>query len=135
MWTGAFAPVSTDTTVENLERLVSDMSKDKLPSWFMQVMQSVDLLAIVKTRGNGSRKADHILVAMHNTISKVADKAMVKEFEDIYKSELMPQQVGVVRSGTSGYGHANDSARAWHVCVDQHRPQECIQRYEKDNSV
>ena len=30
-----------------------------------------------------------------NTISKVEDKTRVKEFEEICKSELIPQQVGV----------------------------------------
>jgi hypothetical protein len=61
----------------------------------MQVMQGGDLLAIVKTEGKEGRKADHMLVVVPTTISKVADKAMIKEFEDVYKTELMPQQVGV----------------------------------------
>jgi len=95
MWTGAFAPVSAEAAVENMEKLVSDMANDKLPPWFMQVIQGADLLAIVKTEGKEGRKADHKLVVVPNTISKVADKAMVKEFEDVYKTELMPQQVGV----------------------------------------
>jgi hypothetical protein len=31
-----------------------------------------------------------------NTITKVADKAMLQKIEDVYIQELMPQQVGVV---------------------------------------
>ncbi len=65
------------TTVENLEKLISDMANDKLPPWFMQVMQGADLLAIAKTKGQESRKAHHRPVVVPNTISKVADKAMV----------------------------------------------------------
>jgi len=38
MWTGAFALVLAETTVKNLEKLVSDMANDKLPPWSMQVM-------------------------------------------------------------------------------------------------
>jgi hypothetical protein len=79
MWTGAFAPVSAKTAVENLGKLVSDMANDKFPPWFMQVMQGADLLAIVKTEGSERRKVDRIPVVVPNTISKVADKAMVKE--------------------------------------------------------
>ena len=95
LWTGAFAPLSTYTTVENLEKLISDMANDKLPPWFMQVLQGEDLQAIMKTERQGSRKADYTPEDVPNTILMVADKAMVKEFEDVYKSELMPQHVGV----------------------------------------
>jgi hypothetical protein len=95
MWNGAFTLVFAETTMENLERLVSDMANDRLPPWFMQVMHGADFLAIVETEGNGSRKADHKSFIVPNTISKVADKAMAKKFEEICKSELMPQLVGV----------------------------------------
>ena len=97
MWSRSFATVSAETTVENLEKRVSDMANDKTPPpWFIKVMKGADLLAIVKSEGHGGgNQADHILVVVLNTISKVADKAMVKEFENICKSELMPQQVGV----------------------------------------
>ena len=49
LWTGAFAPPSGDTAVENLEKLISDMVTDNLPAWFIRMMQGADLLAIAKT--------------------------------------------------------------------------------------
>jgi hypothetical protein len=60
------------------------MANNKLPPWFMHVMQGADLLAIIKTKGSGCRKSDHIPVVVPNTISHVADKAMVKKFDEIY---------------------------------------------------
>ena len=49
MWTRAFAPVSAESAVENLEKLGSDMANHKLPQWFMHVMHGAGLLVIVKT--------------------------------------------------------------------------------------
>ena len=49
------------------------------------------MLAIVETEGSEGRKAYHVPVVVPNTISKVADKATIIEFEDIYKTEMMPQ--------------------------------------------
>jgi hypothetical protein len=138
MWSGLFALVSAETTVENLEKLVSDMENDKLPPWFMQAMQGADLLAIVKSEGHGGNNADHRPVVVPNTRAKVPDKAMVKEFEDIYKSELMPQQVGVgvkfaaelLAMGLRMTLHVHDT-----FYTDRHRPQKRLQRYEKGGSV
>jgi hypothetical protein len=48
MWMGLFAPATTDTAIENLEDLITDMANDKLSPWFMQAMQGAELLAIVK---------------------------------------------------------------------------------------
>jgi hypothetical protein len=59
MLTGAFAPVSADTKVDHLDSLISYMANDKLPPWFMQVIQGADLLAIDNTQGSGNYKADH----------------------------------------------------------------------------
>ena len=53
------------------------------------------MLAIIKTEGGAVRKVDHIPMLIPNTISKIADKAMVTEFQEVYKSESMPRHVGV----------------------------------------
>ena len=87
--------MSAEATVENMEKFVSDMENDKLPPWFMHVMQGANLLAILNTEGSEGQKADHMPIMVPITISKVSDKAMVKEFEDIYKTKLMPQQVRI----------------------------------------
>ncbi len=49
----------------------------------------------MKTKGIGGRKTDHMHAVVPNNIPKVTNKAMVKEFEEVYKTKLMPQQVGV----------------------------------------
>jgi len=96
MWMGAFAPASADTAIQHLEAFITDMAKDKLPPWFMHVMQGADLLAIVKAEVRGRLKADHTHVVMPNTLSKIADnKAMMEECKEDYARDLLPQHVGV----------------------------------------
>jgi hypothetical protein len=43
-----FAPPSTDEAIEHLEGLLSDMANDKMAGWFMLVVQSAELMALVK---------------------------------------------------------------------------------------
>jgi hypothetical protein len=76
---GVFAPASANTAIQHLEDFIIDMVKDKLPPWFMQAMQGADLLAIIKAKTRGGLKADHMLVVMPNTLSKVTDRAMMEE--------------------------------------------------------
>jgi hypothetical protein len=60
MWTGVFAPPSADEAIEHLEALLSDMANDKMPAWFMQAVQSAELLALVKAdKKKEDRTADH----------------------------------------------------------------------------
>ncbi len=48
IWTGVFAPPSTDEAIEYLESMLSDMANDKMPGWFMRAVQSAELMALVK---------------------------------------------------------------------------------------
>jgi hypothetical protein len=92
---GVFAPGTTDTSIENLEDLITKMANDKLPPWFMQVMQGAELLAIVKGESRQENKDDHIPVVLPNILSKVAAKAMLVECQEDYMRELLPRHVGV----------------------------------------
>ena len=49
----------------------------------------------MKTEASAGTKADHRPVVVPNTLAKIADKAIIGEFGDTYREELMPQQVGV----------------------------------------
>ncbi len=82
---GAFAPPSSDRAIDHFEIFISDMVNGKLAPWAMQAFEGADLLALVKTKNSGSIIADHILVVVPDTITKVADKAVLKEFENAYK--------------------------------------------------
>ena len=95
MWVGAFAPPAAEQSIRLLDRFISDMANDKMPTWFMHALQGADLLAIVKEEATGNAQADHRPVVIPNTLAKVADKAILKEFEEAYVEALMPQQVGV----------------------------------------
>ena len=48
IWTGVFAPPAADEAIQHLEDIISDMANDKLPGWFMQTVQSAELMALVK---------------------------------------------------------------------------------------
>jgi len=80
-----------ETIIENLEDFITDMVNDRLPPWFMQAMQGADMMAIVNAKGSGRRKAVHRPVVMPNTISKIADKAMMEEYKEDYTRELLPR--------------------------------------------
>jgi hypothetical protein len=95
IWMGAFAPDTVDEAIEHLEDMITDMANDRLPPWLMQAMQGADLLAIIKTEGTKSEVGDHGPVVMPNTISKVADKALLQECHEEYTRELLPHQLGV----------------------------------------
>ncbi len=67
MWTGVFAPPSSDEAIQHLEAILSDMANDNMPAWFMQAVQSAELMALDKV-------ADHRPVQIPNTLSKVGTK-------------------------------------------------------------
>jgi hypothetical protein len=95
MLMGAFAPESAETAIEHLKDFITYIANDRLPPWFMHGMQEADLLEIIKTEARAGRKADHIPVAVPNTLSKIADKAMMEECKEEYIRDLLPQQLGV----------------------------------------
>jgi len=96
LWTGVFAPPAADEAVQHLEELLSDMANYKLPGWFVQAVQSAELLALVKAEKNATETvADHRPVQIPNTLAKVGDKAMLEQCQKGYVMEMMPQQVGV----------------------------------------
>ena len=86
---------ATKTTIRHLEDFIIDMVNDKMPPCFMQAMHGSDLIAIIKTKGATWHKADHMPVVVPNTLSKVADKAMMEDCKEEYTRELMSQQLGV----------------------------------------
>ncbi len=81
MWAGVYAPPAADGAPEHLEKLISNMSSDKMPAWCMQAMQSADVIALIKgeTKEKEAR-ADQRPVQVPNTLSKVGDKAMIRVF-------------------------------------------------------
>ena len=77
--------------MEHLETLISDMASDKLPAWFMQAIQSAEVIALVK--GEAQREgatADHRPVQIPNTLSKVEDREMLEQVLAEYIRETMP---------------------------------------------
>jgi hypothetical protein len=81
IWTGVFAPESTDEAVEHLETLISDMANDKLPPWFMHATQSAEVIALVKGEAQiASATPNHRPVQIPNTISKIGDKAILEQY-------------------------------------------------------
>ncbi len=62
------------------QKFITEMANDKLPPWFMQEIQGADLLAISKEEGRHGETGDHRPVFIPNTISKLADKAMIQDF-------------------------------------------------------
>ena len=63
LWTGVFAPPAAEEAIQHLEELLSDMTNDKLPGWFMQAVQSAELKALVKAEKKETKTvADHMLV-------------------------------------------------------------------------
>ena len=65
--------------MEHLETLTSDMANDKLPAWFMQAIQSAEVIALVKGEAHRTRATDdHMPVQIPNTLNKVEDRAMLE---------------------------------------------------------
>jgi hypothetical protein len=96
IWTGVFAPESSDEAVEHLEVMLSDMANDTMPPWFMQETQAANVIAIVKgEKETVHDTAYHMPVQIPNTIAKVGDKAVMLVFQKEYIHEMMPQQQGV----------------------------------------
>jgi len=58
-------------------------------------MQSADLLAIMKEKARGGRKANHMPVVMPNTLNKITVKAMMEGCKEDYARDLLPHQLGV----------------------------------------
>ena len=48
-------------------------------------------MAIIKTKVVAGRKADHLPVIVPNTLSKVANKAMMEDSKEEYTRELLLQ--------------------------------------------
>ena len=47
-------------------------------------------MAIIKTEGKRNSVGDHRPVVIPNTISKIADKAMLQKCQEDYMEELLP---------------------------------------------
>jgi len=96
IWAGVFAPEAAEEAVEHLEHLISDMANDKMPAWFMRATQDAEVIALVKREAEEQeRTADHRPVQVPNTISKLEDKAVLAQYQEVYIKEMMPQQLGV----------------------------------------
>ena len=63
LWTGVFAPTFTEEATEHLETLITNMTNDRTPGWFMQAMPTTDLIAIVKDMHdiNGNTRGPHTI--------------------------------------------------------------------------
>ncbi len=60
LWTGVFAPPTADEAIHHLEDILTDMTNDKLPGWFMQAIQSAELMELVKADKRATKAvADH----------------------------------------------------------------------------
>ena len=62
--------------------MISDMANDKLPAWYMQAIQSAEVIALVKgeTRREGAT-TDHMPDQIPNTLSKVEDMVMLEQVQ------------------------------------------------------
>ena len=93
---GVFAPEAAEEAVEHLELLISDMANDKMHAWFMRATQDAEVIAIVKREAEEQeRTAEHRPVQVPNTISKLEDKALLEQYQEVYRKEMMPHQLGV----------------------------------------
>ncbi len=91
-----FAPPAADEAIKHLEDILSDMANDKLPGWFMQTVQSAELMALLKAEKKATETvADHKPVQVPNTLAKVGGIAMLEQCQAENVKEMMPQQVGV----------------------------------------
>ena len=73
-----------------------NMANDKMPGWFMQAVQSAELMALIKAEKKETETvANHRPVQIPNTLAKVGDIAMLEQCQAEYIKEIMPQQVGV----------------------------------------
>ena len=63
-----------------------------------------------------------------NTLSQIADTAMLHEYKEDYKRELLPQQLGVGAKFAAELlaidGNKDDTARYAERHIDQHRLEE-----------
>ena len=77
---GDFAPPSSDEAIEWLEKLLTDMANDKMPTWFMHAIQAAKRMALVKAEATQSGGvADHKPKQIPNTLAKVGDKAVLEQ--------------------------------------------------------
>ncbi len=61
----------------------------------MQAMQAANLIASVINMTAPGTLADHMPMGILKTLSKIANKAILRSFKADYVKELMPQQLGV----------------------------------------
>ena len=61
----------------------------------MHAMQAADLITIMKNKAFSGTLADCKPVGIPNTLSKIADKAILHQFQSDYVQKLMPQPLGV----------------------------------------
>jgi len=72
------------------------MANDEMLAWFMRATQDAEVIAIVKREAEEQeRTAEHRPVQVPNTISKLEDKALLEQYQEVYRKEMMPQQLGV----------------------------------------
>jgi hypothetical protein len=56
------------------------MANNKLPGWFIQAIQTAELMALVKAEVAAEGKvADHRPIQIPNTLAKVGDKAVLEQ--------------------------------------------------------
>ncbi len=68
-----------------MELLISDMPNDTQPAWFMRATHDAEVIAIVKREAEEQgRTADHMPVQVPNTISKLEDKAVLAQYQEVY---------------------------------------------------
>jgi len=67
------------------------MANDNIPAWFMQAMQAADLIASVKDGTFSGAFRVTLAERIADTLSKIAYKAILQQFQAEYVKELMPR--------------------------------------------
>ena len=89
----------------------------------MQAMLAEDLISIVKNQTFPWALSDHKPVGIPNTLSKVAEKAILQQFKADFVKELMPPQLGVrVEFAAEHNGLAYDTTFKPRFHTRRHRP-------------
>ena len=95
LWTGVYAPPSTDEVAELLELLVSNMANDNTPPWFMQTVHAADFVALAKAVAQCGMTGDHTPTQVPNTLKTIEDMAILQQMQAEYTAEMLPQQIGM----------------------------------------
>ena len=62
----------------------------------MRATHDVEVIAIVKKEAmEQGRTTNHRPVQIPNTISKLEDKAVLEQYQEVHIKEMMPQRLGV----------------------------------------